>query len=803
MSDIEFACPQCGTQLAVDAEGAGITVACPNCAKLIVIPVVQSETEPKADVSEPGLPADTRKGAGTQWGFLLASGAATIVVVLAAVWFLFPRNPETRAAKPVSPQTTRSAVVVSVPFASIVKTNEVVLVNKAAATSGAGLEQGKWTRPDWFNKVQFLQGGYGYIGKNTGDKDPLVPLDVYTGQGWGFYLSSGGRSDLRDEVEAWHARKGVYLFSGAVDTLYGNHSILVPESHRLMGMDGSYVNESATGCKQYTICSPEWRAFLKQYQLRHAIDLGAEGICLDGGECPYIGFFDWNPIPSTFDPVTMGAFRNYLKDRYSPGVLKTRFGIEDITRFNLGEWIKSTGRRSTWNKEPLVGLGREYFGFRILETRKAYHELVSDAHDYARQTYGRNFVVSANANFGALGYYVVDEFDMFCNEHYPFDKVDSFAATDVKAYKAIGRWPVAVGPEPKRDGLPKAVTNMMRLALADIYASGGTVCFGKNLTEGLGKPITTDQEVIRRYARFIVAHRELYENLSFSPQVALFDSMASRNARYWSQDPKLHVDWEKNFYGTGRLLIDQNIQFDCVFAPDERFCTLPPPTLQQLQKYKVVILPHTPLLSDPDANLLLNYIKAGGRVVAMGNIGTHTPDGAPVNRPELQALQQQVGMHKFGKGLFVYTAAYLGEDYISGDRENQSVTRARFDSMLIPFIQPEVKTSNVSEVYRRGGATGFLYRDSGGDYILHLVNYDFNEFTDQFAAKQNVVVSILADSAVARHAVFVSPDIPNPQPLTATFTNGYITVTIPKLEAYGVVVLRQNDSAAATEPQPK
>jgi hypothetical protein len=79
----------------------------------------------------------------------------------------------------------------------------------------------------------------------------------------------------------------------------------------------------------------------------------------------------------------------------------------------------------------------------------------------------------------------------------------------------------------------------------------------------------------------------------------------------------------------------------------------------------------------------------------------------------------------------------------------------------------------------------------------------YNDLSDQFANKENVVVSILADPTMARHAVFVSPDAPNPQPLTATVANGYVTVTIPKLEAYGVVVLRQNDFATAVEPQPK
>jgi hypothetical protein len=33
--------------------------------------------------------------------------------------------------------------------------------------------------------------------------------------------------------------------------------------------------------------------------------------------------------------------------------------MSDI-KFNYPQWIKNSGRRSTWSKEPLVGLGREY-----------------------------------------------------------------------------------------------------------------------------------------------------------------------------------------------------------------------------------------------------------------------------------------------------------------------------------------------------------------------------------------------------------------------------------------------------------
>jgi DNA-directed RNA polymerase subunit RPC12/RpoP len=38
MSDIKFNCPQCGQHLAVDAAGAGTTVACPKCGQSIIVP---------------------------------------------------------------------------------------------------------------------------------------------------------------------------------------------------------------------------------------------------------------------------------------------------------------------------------------------------------------------------------------------------------------------------------------------------------------------------------------------------------------------------------------------------------------------------------------------------------------------------------------------------------------------------------------------------------------------------------------------------------------------------------------------
>jgi cytohesin len=87
MSDIKFNCPQCGQHLAVDAPGAGLTVACPKCGQSIIVPSV---AVPQA-VATPNSPPKIR------WWLWSLAGAIIITVALAAVWFVAMRRPPTAA----------------------------------------------------------------------------------------------------------------------------------------------------------------------------------------------------------------------------------------------------------------------------------------------------------------------------------------------------------------------------------------------------------------------------------------------------------------------------------------------------------------------------------------------------------------------------------------------------------------------------------------------------------------------------------------------------------------------------------
>jgi hypothetical protein len=80
---------------------------------------------------------------------------------------------------------------------------------------------------------------------------------------------------------------------------------------------------------------------------------------------------------------------------------------------------------------------------------------------------------------------------------------------------------------------------------------------------------------------------------------------------------------DAHYYGTARLVIDGNTQYDSVLAPDTTLSTIPSFTLAQLQKYKVLVLADTLVLNDDQANTILAYVNGGGAVIATGLIGTY------------------------------------------------------------------------------------------------------------------------------------------------------------------------------------
>ena len=156
MSDIKFNCPQCGQHLAVDAAGAGMTVACPKCGQATSVP-----SAPASRVSV--TPNSSVK---TRWWLWPLVGAAALAVAIIAMWFLEFRQPETavdhssggiseklRAKDGISPMTERSQVKPDAATNSLPSKNAQLI---QAATSIEGFALHKATYEGDFEEVKAL-----------------------------------------------------------------------------------------------------------------------------------------------------------------------------------------------------------------------------------------------------------------------------------------------------------------------------------------------------------------------------------------------------------------------------------------------------------------------------------------------------------------------------------------------------------------------------------------------------------------------------------------------------------------------
>jgi hypothetical protein len=100
------------------------------------------------------------------------------------------------------------------------------------------------------------------------------------------------------------------------------------------------------------------------------------------------------------------------------------------------------------------------------------------------------------------------------------------------------------------------------------------------------------------------------------------------------------------------------------------------------------------------------------------------------------------------------------------------ITTANMDTSIIPFTKQ-------------------------GKIILHLLNYSYDYKTHCFVPQTAIKVRMelhSTDKNKPWQALYLSPDFAGGQLLTTATNDRYMDITIPKLEAYGMVVLRQSDS---------
>ncbi len=662
--------------------------------------------------------------------------------------------------------------------------------------------QGQQTTPAWFNQSQFFVTGYPY---NLPFESPLAALP-FTGQIWGAYIldNTFPDSQVQPVVDSWHAQGGHYFF---VEDLYSRNSI-VPgwDSFRMRNLAGAYIDlgdqngfYAPENIPLYSLSSPVYQQALLAGAM-HAVDLGADGMTFDNSAQQMYAMLSAPDQSGSFDSATMAAFQAYLQHNFTAGQLMSQFGISAIGSFNYAAYITANNLTQTWNRQPLTGLARQFYLFKRQEELNFLRSMISTTKQYAQQKYGRSFLFDFNGNDDPNAYFLNDIMD-FEDDESPYIRGGDhpFRGVDIKAWKGW-KSPNVVYPSVMGAGFgPSAApylsgptVNLERVLMADIYAAGGMrVCsIQENSQDATAEPV--DLSVVSLYANFIFNNPQLMTQTTTNAQTLLLQSAPSLLGTLAASAEATPYNGYTDYIGTGRLLLDSGINYDSLFVPDTSYSQLPALTLVALTPYKVVIAPYSWALDDNQVSVLLGYAQQGGTLIIDGRFANSQPDGTPASRPNLQAILATLGARPYGSGTIVVTNAQYGVQYesnqfVSGAIGKQANIQAAFVSFLAPYVAPTVVVTQPLPQIHQPGVGSFFYRDVNGHALVHLVNYDYNDSTDQFIAKTNIQVQVQVGSQQVNAVTLRSPDIAGAQALPFTRNGGTVTVTVPQVYAWDIL----------------
>jgi hypothetical protein len=293
------------------------------------------------------------------------------------------------------------------------------------------------------------------------------------------------------------------------------------------------------------------------------------------------------------------------------------------------------------------------------------------------------------------------------------------------------------------------------------------------------------------YVRFFHKNFDLYRDVESVADVAILYSDASMG---WNNEgPAV------GFMLASQMLIQSRLPFDLIFGEH----------LQDLSKYRVLVLADQECLSDAEMDRIRSFVRNGGGLVATGHTSLYTQerrrrpnfglkDCFGVNAPaEVDfssfAPAPAAGPHRseFGKGRVVYIPAIVPaiEKPPAAPMQSQYWKLARNNSQLAAATRwamrgnPSIQTEATLSPYV---TMELLHQKAENKMLLHVVNYD----DARNSSRQDISVSVAVPQGRNVKSVrFLTPDGPHTQSLAHTMQGGMIHFVIPSLNTYSVAVM--------------
>ncbi len=290
----------------------------------------------------------------------------------------------------------------------------------------------------------------------------------------------------------------------------------------------------------------------------------------------------------------------------------------------------------------------------------------------------------------------------------------------------------------------KKALNYYLLMFLEAYANNGR--WGYYWWPGVDnetRRAATAPEAIKDYTRFILAHREYYEELATdNALVILYPNSAVLENR------KGHF----KYLALAQALSESNLQYDVIYVGDDIF-TSGDIASEKVARYQAILLPEAGALTPAQIAALKAYAKQSGQVIA------YSPN--PLGKsPGITTLQDNL--------LLDFWNHYRPED------------RERIVATILDASEARIEVSDpLVNVVR--------YR-KGDEHICHLLNYDYREDDDTLAPKKNVKIAMAWQNEAVPGIRWLT--LEGEERLPAHLNDGRLSFTIPKLDPYGIAVIK-------------